>query len=70
VVEVQHIQVLSYKGTGRDGTVMLRSVPTNVPLAVDVLTLTSFEDDNITFKGEVISSRLSVIMWRSHDRKY
>ena len=62
--------MLSYKGTGRDGTVMLRSVPTNVPLAVDVLTLTSFEDDNITFKGEVISSRLSVIMWRSHDRKY
>ena len=62
--------MLSYKGTGHDGTVMFRNVPTNVPLAVDVLTLTSFEDDNITFKGEVISSRLSVIMWRSHDRKY
>ena len=36
VVEVQHIQVLSYKGTGRDGTVMFGSVPANVPLAEDV----------------------------------
>ena len=36
MVEVQHIQVVSYKGTGRDGTVMLRGVAANVPLAEDV----------------------------------
>ena len=28
--------MLSYKGTGRDGTVMFGSVPANVPLAEDV----------------------------------